>query len=159
VDIVAFSPDPVRYVCAALSPAQVVRVIVDDVGRSMDVIVPDDQLSLAIGKKGQNVRLAVQLTRWKIDIKSEARMREIQAEFAQALAVAPGAGEYEAKLLLDHGIASLRELAEAETEFLSSIPGISEESAQRVKARAAELDLEKQAAARAAAAATEAGPA
>ncbi len=159
VDIVAFSQDPVRYVCAALSPAQVVRVMVDDVGRSMDVIVPDDQLSLAIGKKGQNVRLAVQLTRWKIDIKSEARMREVQAELAQALSTVEGAGEYEAKLLLDHGIASLRELAEAETEFLSSIPGISEDAAQRVKARAAELDLEKQAAARAAAAATEAGPA
>jgi N utilization substance protein A len=158
VDIVAFSPDPVRYVCAALSPAQVVRVMVDDVARSMDVIVPDDQLSLAIGKKGQNVRLAVQLTRWKIDIKSEARMREIQAELAQALTAVDGAGEYEAKLLLDHGIASLRELAEAETEFLSSIPGISEEGAQRVKARAAELDVEKQAAARAAAEA-EAGPA
>jgi N utilization substance protein A len=158
VDIVAFSPDPVRYVCAALSPAQVVRVMVDDVGRSMDVIVPDDQLSLAIGKKGQNVRLAVQLTRWKIDIKSEARMREIQAELAQALAASPGAGEYEAKLLLDHGIASLRELAEAETEFLSSIPGITEEAARSVKARAAELDAEKQAAAQAAAA-TEAGSA
>jgi N utilization substance protein A len=158
VDIVAYSPDPVRYVCAALSPAQVVRVMVDDVGKSMDVIVPDDQLSLAIGKKGQNVRLAVQLTRWKIDIKSEARMREIQAELAQALTAVDGAGDYEAKLLLDHGIASLRELAEAETEFLSSIPGISEEGARRVKARAAELDVEKQAAARAAAEA-EAGPA
>jgi N utilization substance protein A len=145
VDIVAFNPDPVKYVCAALSPAQVVRVMVDDANRSMDVIVPDDQLSLAIGKKGQNVRLAVQLTRWKIDIKSEARMREIQNELAAALAVVPGVGDYEAKLMLDHGISSLRELAEAELEFLTSFPGISEEAAHQVKQRARELEAEKQA--------------
>ncbi len=150
VDIVAFNPDPVRYVCAALSPAQVVRVMVDDANRSMDVIVPDDQLSLAIGKKGQNVRLAVQLTRWKIDIKSEARMREIQNELAAALAVVPGAGDYEAKQLLDHGISSLRELAEAEVEFLTAFPGISEEAAKQVKARARELEVQKQQAAAAA---------
>ena len=68
IDIVPWSNDPVRYVVAALAPAQVVRIMVDDEKRSMDVIVPDDQLSLAIGRKGQNVRLAVQLTRWKIDI-------------------------------------------------------------------------------------------
>jgi N utilization substance protein A len=59
----------------------------------MDVIVPDDQLSLAIGKKGQNVRLAVLLTRWKIDIKSETYMRAVQAELAQALSAVEGAGD------------------------------------------------------------------
>jgi N utilization substance protein A len=120
-----------------------VRVIVDDSNRSMDVIVPDDQLSLAIGKKGQNVRLAVQLTRYRIDIKSEARMREVQEDLAQALAVIEGAGEYEAKLLLDHGIASLGELAEADPEFLASIPGITLEGAVQAQARAVELDAEK----------------
>src|SRR5262245_38433144 len=114
IDIVAAHPDPVRYVCNALQPAQVVRVMVDDGNRSMDVIVPDDQLSLAIGKKGQNVRLAVQLTRWKIDIKSESFMRGVQGELEQALSVVPGAGEREAKVLLDHGVASLHELATAE---------------------------------------------
>jgi N utilization substance protein A len=139
IDIVPWSAEPVRYVCNALAPAQVVRVLVDDANRSMDVIVPDDQLSLAIGRKGQNVRLAVQLTRWKIDIKSESRMHEIQKELTEALSVVDGAGEYEAKLLLDHGIASLKELAEADAEFLTTIPGIFEEGAERVKARAAEL--------------------
>ncbi|MFQ5513388.1 MAG: transcription termination factor NusA [Myxococcota bacterium] len=143
IDIVPWSPDPVRYVCAALAPAQVVRVMVDDAAQSMDVIVPDDQLSLAIGKKGQNVRLAVQLTRWKIDIKSESFMRQVQDELAEALAVVEGAGEYEAKLLLDHGVASLTELAETPTELLVSIPGVSEEGAAAVRARAAQLAVEK----------------
>ena len=160
IDIVPWSADPVRYVVAALAPAQVVRIMVDDEKRSMDVIVPDDQLSLAIGRKGQNVRLAVQLTRWKIDIKSETYMREVQADLAAALAVVPTAGEYEAKLLLDHGVASLEELAEAELELLTSIPGISEADAAAVKVRARELAVEKQkraAEAAALAAATAAG--
>jgi N utilization substance protein A len=158
IDIVPWSGDPVKYVVAALAPAQVVRIMVDDEKRSMDVIVPDDQLSLAIGKKGQNVRLAVQLTRWKIDIKSETYMRAVQAELAAALSAVQGAGDYEAKLLLDHGVASLEELAEAETDLLTSIPGISEAGAASVKARAQELALEKQKRAREAAAAAAANP-
>ncbi len=71
IDIVPWNTDSVRFVCSALAPAQVVRVMVDDSIRSMDVIVPDDQLSLAIGKKGINVRLASRLIGWKIDIKDE----------------------------------------------------------------------------------------
>ncbi len=152
IDIVPWNPDPVKYVCSGLAPAQVVRVIVDDEQRLMDVILPDDQLSLAIGKKGQNVRLAVQLTGWKIDIKSESYMREVQDELAEALAVVPGLGEYEAKVLLDHGIASLTDLAEAEAELLTTLPGISEEGAGAIKTRAAELAVEKKAAAEVAAA-------
>jgi len=143
IDIVPWSADPVKYVVAALAPAQVVRIMVDDEKRSMDVIVPDDQQSLAIGKKGQNVRLAVMLTRWKIDIKSEMAMRAVQAELAQALSAVQGAGDYEAKILLDHGVASLDELADAEVELLTQIPGFSEASAQAVKARARELAVEK----------------
>jgi N utilization substance protein A len=131
IDIVPWSADSVRYVCAALAPAQPLRVMVDDVNQSMDVIVPDDQLSLAIGTRGQNVRLAVQLARWKIDIKSESRMQEVQEELAQALSVVSGAGEYEAKLLLDHGVASLEELAQAQ------------EGARAVRERAAELHRDK----------------
>jgi N utilization substance protein A len=165
IDIVPFSLDSVRYVCAALAPAQVSRVMVDDANRSMDVIVPDDQLSLAIGKKGQNVRLAVQLTGWKIDIKSESRMQEIQLELSAAFSVVEGAGEYEAKVMLDHGVASLAELAEAPDELLTAIPGISGEGARSIRARAAELHQRKleetaaRAAAEAAAAAAPASPA
>jgi len=144
IDIVAAHPDPVRYVCNALQPAQVVRVMVDDEHRSMDVVVPDDQLSLAIGKKGQNVRLAVQLTRWKIDIKSESYMHKVQQELSSALSVVEGAGEHEAKLLLDHGVTSLRELAVADSELLTGIPGISDEGADAIRTRARELEQEIQ---------------
>ena len=143
IDIVPYSTDSVKYVVSALSPAQVVRVMVDDENRAMDVVVPDDQLSLAIGKKGGNVRLAVQLTRWKIDIKSESYMREVEQDLATALSVVEGSGEYEAKILMDHGIASLEDLASADDDLLTSIPGISEESAVAVKERAGKLYLEK----------------
>ncbi|MGE4605809.1 MAG: transcription termination factor NusA, partial [Myxococcota bacterium] len=96
IDIVPWSPDPARYVCTALSPAQVSKVIIDDAANSMDVIVPDDQLSLAIGRRGQNVRLAVQLTGWRIDIKSESAMREIARWLAEAVSVVETCGEPEA---------------------------------------------------------------
>jgi N utilization substance protein A len=101
IDIVEWSEDPIVFVTNALSPAKVQRVsIVDDGGRVMEVIVEDKQLSLAIGKKGQNVRLGAKLTGWRIDIKSEEeKRREVEAQFeglesgAQTEAEAPGAAE------------------------------------------------------------------
>jgi N utilization substance protein A len=93
IDIVPWSADPARYVCSALSPAQVSKVIIDEATQSMDVIVPDDQLSLAIGRRGQNVRLAVQLTNWRIDIKSETKMREIARWLSLAISVVEGCGD------------------------------------------------------------------
>jgi transcription termination/antitermination protein NusA len=140
IDIVPWHPDAVRYVCSALAPAQVVRVMVDDKNRSMDVIVPDEQLSLAIGKKGQNVRLAVQLTRWRIDIKSESYMREVQRQLEEALSAVPGTGEHEAKVLLDHGVASLEELAKCDPALLVALPGVGEAGAAKIQQRAAELE-------------------
>ena len=143
IDIVPYSADSVKYVVSALSPAQVVRVMVDDENRAMDVVVPDDQLSLAIGKKGGNVRLAVQLTRWRIDIKSESYMREVEQDLARALGVVEGAGEYEAKVLMDNAVASLPELADADEELLTAIPGITQEGAVAVKEEAQKLNVEK----------------
>ncbi|TYO99713.1 NusA antitermination factor [Geothermobacter ehrlichii] len=80
IDIIPWTPDVARFACAALSPAEVTRVYVDNEEKALEVIVPDDQLSLAIGKKGQNVRLAARLTEWKIDIKSETAAAEAEAE-------------------------------------------------------------------------------
>jgi N utilization substance protein A len=145
IDIVPWSPDPARYVCSALSPAQVARVIIDDAEKSMDVIVPDDQLSLAIGRKGQNVRLAVQLTGWRIDIKSETKMRELAAWISEAMAVVPGCGDPEAELLLQQGITSLEDLAGCENDLLTSLPGIDDAGAALIKEKAAELAVRKQA--------------
>ncbi|MBN1956601.1 MAG: transcription termination/antitermination protein NusA [Desulfuromonadales bacterium] len=80
IDIIPWTPDPARFACAALAPAEVSRVYIDDEGQAMEIIVPDDQLSLAIGKKGQNVRLAAKLIGWKVDIKSESRALEEEQE-------------------------------------------------------------------------------
>lgn len=80
IDIIPWTPDMARFACAALAPADVSRVYVDNDSQSMEIVVPDDQLSLAIGKKGQNVRLAARLIGWKIDIKSESRAAEIEIE-------------------------------------------------------------------------------
>jgi hypothetical protein len=75
IDIVPYDPDPARFVCNAIAPAEVARVIIDAGSHTMELIVPDEKLSLAIGKKGQNVRLASQLTGWRIDIHSESKVR------------------------------------------------------------------------------------
>ena len=80
IDIIPWTPDIARFACSALSPAEVTRVYVDNDEQALEIIVPDDQLSLAIGKKGQNVRLAAKLTGWKIDIKSETRAAEAELE-------------------------------------------------------------------------------
>ncbi len=143
IDIVPWSPDPARYVCSALSPAQVSKVIIDDAERSMDVIVPDDQLSLAIGRKGQNVRLAVQLTGWRIDIKSESKMRELAQWLSEAVSVVESCGDPEAELLLQQGITSLEDLSTVDPELLTSLPGIDESGAAAIRERAAELAVRK----------------
>ncbi|MFO0690493.1 MAG: transcription termination factor NusA [Myxococcota bacterium] len=139
IDIVPWSQDTARYVCSALSPAQVSKVIIDEQEKSIDVIVPDDQLSLAIGRRGQNVRLAVQLTGWRIDIKSETKMREIADWLSKAVAVVPGCGDPEADLLLQQGITSLEDLANCASEVLTALPGIDEAGAGRIKQAARDL--------------------
>jgi len=139
IDIVPWSPDPARYVCSALAPAQISKVIIDDANQSMDVIVADDQLSLAIGRRGQNVRLAVQLTGWSIDIKSESKMREVARWLSEAIAEVEGCGDPEAEILLQQGIMSLEDLAECQSELLTQLPGIDEAGAQNVKAKALAL--------------------
>ena len=139
IDIVPWSPDTARYVCSALSPAQVSKVIIDEQEKSIDVIVPDDQLSLAIGRRGQNVRLAVQLTGWRIDIKSETKMREIADWLSKAVSVVDGCGDPEADLLLQQGITSLEDLANCPSDALTALPGFDEAGAGRIKQRALEL--------------------
>ena len=123
IDIVPFADDQAKYVCSALSPAKVNRVFMDDDNRAMEVIVPDDQLSLAIGKKGQNVRLAVKLTGWKIDVKSEAIAASQEQEGYKNLMKIPGIDEATAEQLFNQGWKNVAALAAADIEALSSIPG------------------------------------
>jgi N utilization substance protein A len=143
IDIVPWNPDAARYVCSALSPAQVSKVIIDEETQSMDVIVPDDQLSLAIGRRGQNVRLAVQLTGWKIDIKSESKMKEVAQWLSRAVSVVETCGDPEAELLLQQGVTSLEDLEECSVELLTSLPGIDTDGAARIQVRAGELVVTK----------------
>jgi len=131
IDIVPYSADPVTYVCSALAPAKVSRVFMDEENHSMEVIVPDDQLSLAIGKNGQNVRLAVKLTGWKIDVKSESMAVTQVEEGHKSLMKIPGIGEATAERLFDEGFKSVSMVAAADPEMLSSIPGVGEKSASQ----------------------------
>ncbi len=130
IDIVPFSDDPAKYVYAALSPAKVDRVLIDEENRCMEVIVPDDQLSLAIGRNGQNVRLAVKLTGWKIDVKSESSSAQQEEDSRTDLMVLPDMSEAIAEGLLKEGITSLALIAAVDVETLMAVPGVSREQAE-----------------------------
>ena len=133
IDIVPFADDQVKYVCSALSPAKVDRVFMDEDARSMEVIVPNDQLSLAIGRSGQNVRLAARLTGWRIDVKSESVLEEQENEGYMSLLKISGMDESTAELLSKEGLTNIEALALANPEMLAaltSIEGMSKEKAE-----------------------------
>jgi N utilization substance protein A len=158
IDIVKYDEDPALYVRHALNPASINRVSVRDYeAREMEVIVSEDQLSLSIGKRGQNVRLASKLVGWKLDIKSEAEKKaEIEVEMermAQAsreLSSLPGIAQSTVARLLDAGFRGIEEICLASLEDLTSIDGISEDEAieihdaaeQALEARAEEDEAE-----------------
>jgi N utilization substance protein A len=124
IDIVPWDDDPARFVCAALAPAEVARVIIDEANHAMELIVPDDQLSLAIGRRGQNVRLAAQLTGWKLDINSETRVREMREFASRSLGALPGVTEMLVETLYAHGFRQAKDVSEASPEVLAQIPGL-----------------------------------
>jgi len=139
IDIIPWDSDPARLVCNALAPAVVSKVIVDDENQSMEVIVAEDQLSLAIGKRGQNVRLAAQLTGWRLDIKSEAKLDAEQAGSKAAVAGIPGVGPMSAEILVSEGVKSPAEVAQLSTRVLERILNMDEEVAQSVIDAAQEI--------------------
>ncbi len=124
IDIVPWDEDAARFVCSALAPAEVSRVIIDEANHAMELIVPDDQLSLAIGRRGQNVRLAAQLTGWKLDINSESRVKEMREFANKSLGALPGVSDLLIETLYAHGFRQSRDIAEANPEVLAQIPGI-----------------------------------
>lgn len=143
VDIVPWSEDPARYVCNALSPAVVNKVVIDENSRSMEVIVDDDQLSLAIGRKGQNVRLASQLTEWKIDIKTESRVKQEQQEVLSLLTSLPSVSEVTASLLYSEGFYSLEHIAFCEPDVLIKVGSLGEEEVSTLQKAARVALMEK----------------
>ncbi len=132
IDIVHWTDDPAEYVCRALAPAKVSKIIMDDEGHSMEVIVPDDQLSLAIGKKGQNVRLASRLTGWKLDVRSESEFDEEARQARSALTSVPGVSDVVAELLYQYGFKSPEEVIESDLTTLGEIDGIGPERAPTI---------------------------
>ena len=141
IDIVPWSSDPAVFVSRALAPARVMDVKVSEPDQRMIVVVADDQLSLAIGKGGQNARLAARLTGWKIDLvsKSEEKKRQ-ETERASRLEVERlELGEATTEKLISAGIETVQELVATPLEKLVEIPGIGEKTAEKVLATAQEF--------------------
>ncbi len=149
IDIIPWSQDPATFVVNALAPAEVAKVVMDEEQRRIEVVVPDDQLSLAIGRRGQNVRLASQLTGWDIDILTEAEESERrQEEFrtrSQMFIEALDVDDVIAHLLVTEGFTSVEEVAFVPTQELSGIEGFEESVAAELQERA-RVFLEEQAA-------------
>ncbi|MBW1867958.1 MAG: transcription termination/antitermination protein NusA [Deltaproteobacteria bacterium] len=132
IDIVTWDPDAAKFICNALAPAEITRVIVDEESRSMEVVVPDDQLSLAIGKRGQNVRLASRLTGWRLDVVGETNYNEALKDGYRSLLDLPGIGEKRATDLYEADFKSAGDVAGARVEDLLSIKGMSESRAEEL---------------------------
>ncbi len=133
IDIVPWSPDPAKYVYNALAPAEVSMVIVDEERNQLLVIVPDDQLSLAIGRQGQNVRLASRLLGWRIDVKSDQRYANLENQGYKSLVAIETMDENLADKLFAADINSAAALAAAKTEEIMEIVAVDEERAEQLK--------------------------
>jgi N utilization substance protein A len=150
IDIIQWNPDEPTFIVNALAPAEVSKVVLDEEADRVEVVVPDEQLSLAIGRRGQNVRLASQLTGWQIDIitesqDSERRQREF-SERTQLFQEALDVDEVIAQLLVTEGFATVEDLAFVEAYEISDIEGFDEDTAEELQARARDF-LDRQAAA------------
>jgi len=129
IDIVSWHIDPAKFVCNALSPAEISRVIIDEENRLMEVIVPDEFLSIAIGKKGQNVRLASKLTKWHLDVINETKYSQAMQNGYDSLVALPGVSISLADALYEKGFFSAEEISNSSLEDLMQIRGIPEEKA------------------------------
>lgn len=151
IDIIKWNPDVASFVISSLAPAEATKVVLDEDIERIEVIVPDDHLSLAIGRRGQNVRLASQLTKWDIDILTEAEESERrQNEFkekSQIFIEALDVDEVIAQLLVSEGFMSVEDLVYVETSEISSIEGFDEDTAIEIQSRAKtfmEQEIQKQ---------------
>ncbi|MFM8313044.1 MAG: transcription termination factor NusA [Deltaproteobacteria bacterium] len=138
IDIVPWEEDETRFVCNALAPAEVIKVRVDEDNHSMDIVVADNQLSLAIGKRGQNVKLASMLTGWKLDIVSESKMSQRQDDAKELLKIIEGVNDTLAQSLYQYGF-TMEQLANNDVAVIATVPGFNEEKAKEVQDKAKEL--------------------
>jgi N utilization substance protein A len=149
IDIIQWSPDEATFLVNALAPAEVSKVMMDEEEERVEVVVPDEQLSLAIGRRGQNVRLASQLSGWQIDIMTESQESERrQREFTERTALfqeALDVDEVIAQLLVTEGFSTVEEVAYVDEHEIASIEGFDESTAEELQARARDF-LDKAAA-------------
>ena len=143
IDIIPYSMDAARFVCSAISPAIVTKVILDEDTRTMELIVPDDMLSLGIGRRGQNVRLAAQLTGWKIDIHSETRIREMNDRARTELALIEAISEDHRDLLIRYGFRTIEDVADADADDLMDTLAISDVLTEQILEQADEILTER----------------
>jgi N utilization substance protein A len=132
IDIIPFNRDIAKFVCNTLAPAKVSKVYINEEDHSMEVIVNDDQLSLAIGKKGQNVRLASKLTGWKIDISSESEVEKTSKKIIDELVDSLKVNEILARVLHDEYLRDPRDIAKLTAEELNKITSISVEDCKHI---------------------------
>lgn len=146
IDIIPWHVDAAKFVCNALAPAEISRVIIDETNRSMEVIVPDDYLSIAIGKRGQNVRLASKLTGWHLDVQSESKYNETMKSGYESLIALPDIGISLADALYEAGFFSVDEISIATIDDLMQVRDIDEEKARELisSARQAVLNAESE---------------
>jgi N utilization substance protein A len=126
IDIINWDEDITSFACNALAPAEVSKVFIDENSKEMEIVVPDNQLSLAIGKKGQNVRLAAKLTKWKIDIVSESSLATRTADAVLNIMQLPGMNETMAQNIYQSGFKTFEEIALADVEEVAAISGYEE---------------------------------
>jgi N utilization substance protein A len=144
IDIVLWDMDFARFVCNAIAPAQVAKVIIIEKRHSMEIIVPDDQLSLAIGRKGQNVRLAANLTGWNIDVFSESKVDEM-SKFAKSKLVDDlEISDSLATILYGHAYRSVEEIADSPEDEFMAIPGMDADTLKRMYIRAGDVVKSRQ---------------
>ncbi len=136
IDIIPWHVDAAKFVCNALAPAEIARVIIDEENRLMEVIVPDEFLSVAIGKRGQNVRLASKLTDWHLDVNSDTQYNEAMEKGYASLVQVNGVGAGMADALFEKGLYSADELANADIDDLVQVKGIGDGKAKQLIANA-----------------------
>lgn len=142
IDIVTWTPDSPSFVARALAPAEVVRVVVDEEEHAMEMVVADEHLSLAIGRRGQNVKLASKLTGWRIDVRSESVAEEETKRARKSLESIPGIGFGESELLFQEGYRSVQEVSAALLEDLETVEGLDQGRAAQILEAAKELATE-----------------
>jgi len=136
IDIVQWDDETAKFVCNAIAPAEVSRIIIKEKEHKMEIVVPDDQLSLAIGKKGQNVRLAAQLTGWDLDVLSESRIDELTSRHKAALTKVLGVDDGTALVLYGNGYRAIEDIAGVSEEEFSELPGMDKKRLGEIYAKA-----------------------